>query len=238
MKTRFSLVLLLCLCLLMAVTPAYAQSTETMTDLLQSFGMSESESEAFAALAAGMQDVTEEDLRAMLNDFMGEETGEKVPGELVDGLYTDPRGFSMKIPSEWTLQENLIGPTLVVSGPVNEMGFMSTITILIVEEEKSDFLTKTQEEIDTLLSPSLPNYLPIALDDFEFDELPAREMVCMYGASEESMLMQYQLYFNNEGKSFIITMTTLAEEAAHELALDTYDAFLADFVLLKGQGNG
>lgn len=242
MKTRLSLWLVLLLSLLLAAMPAQAaEPAETAMDLLESFGMTEAEAEAFAALAESMQgEVTEDDLLAMLEALIEDEaTGQALPGQLVDGVYTDPGGYSMRIPEGWALQETLIGPAVVISGLADsESSFAPTITITVTGEVEDDFLAKTQEEIDALLSVSLPNYLPIALDDFEFLDIPAREMVCMYGANEASMLMQYQLHFNNQGKAFVITMTTLAEEATHEQTLDTYDAFLAEFLLLTGEASG
>lgn len=238
MRTRLSLLFSLLLASLALALPVLATDT-IAADTLTEYGMTESEAEAFAALAQSIQgEITEQEIGELLTEYVGDATDQTLPGQQVDGVYTDPAGYSITAPVGWTLQETTIGPTVVITGPVGETGFMPTITVVAVEEVANAFLTKTQEEIDALLGESLPNYLPVALDDFDFLDIPAREMVCMYGADEETMLMQYQLHFNNQGKTFIITMTTLAEEAAHEEALDMYDTFLADFTLLTGQGIG
>lgn len=238
MKKRLRCLALLLAALMALALPAGASS---LGALMQEYGMTEAESQAFEALVAEMgATVSEEELRTLLDSLAGEDKsiGEPLPGTTENGVYTDPAGFSFPIPEGWTLQPSKIGGYITLAGQPDESGFTSTITILMVDQSAdAPFLTLTQEEIDALLSASLKNYQPIALDDFEYLNGPAREMVCMYGANEDMMLMQYQLHFTHDEQSYVITMTTLAEEAAHDSALDIYDTFLASFSV-QGGGMG
>lgn len=222
--------------LLLLALPAQAGSIDA---LLQSFGMTQAEAQAFAAIVAEMgEDITDETIRAMLAEFEGQKLGEPLAGKTEDGVYTDPEGYAFPIPEGWTLQPSRIGGYIVLAGQPDEGGFTPTITVLSAAASDDSFLDKTQEEVDNLLVQSLKNYQPIALDDFQYQDVPARELVCMYGTDEDTMLMQYQLHFSHEGMAYIITMTTLAEEAAHDSALNTYDSFLAEFSFADAQGVG
>lgn len=223
-----------CLAVLAAVCLAAAGVlAESVEGLLEGIGLSPEEVKAFEVLTESMAgEASQDDLRSLLEQY-AQSGGQPIPGTLSGDVYTDDaNGFSAKIPPGWALQDMMIGPAIVITGPADTDGIAPTITISSDVSSQDNLMNKTKEEIDELLGQALANYMPIALDDFEFLGVPARELVCMYGVDESLMLMQYQLQFvSDEGRVFMVTLTTLAEEAAHEIALDTYDAFLMDFTL-------
>lgn len=232
---RLSFLIAMLLTILMMLAPAQAES---LTDLLEGFGLTESDAEAFAGLVSQMGEMTNEEISMLLTEFLGEGTASSVKGELIEDYYAHPAGFTLRIPEGWTLLEDQLGVTVMLMGPINEMKFAPTISVLVLSQPREDFDTLTLEAWDAYYASSLTNYLSIALDDFTFLDVDAHEFVCAHGNDESSMLMQYQLYFNKEERAYIITLTTLAEEAAHADALDTYDAFLAEFEVFSGEGNG
>ena len=237
MRAKRWLLLVFLLVLLAVALPARAQQ-EDLTDKLASYGLTEPEIEAFSALIAGAgQTLTEEELLTMLEEFMAEGAGE-LAGQEKDGVYTDPNGYSFKVPEGWTLQPNQIGPTVMLTGPADDKGLVPTITVLATAQAQDDIMAQTQQQIDDSLKGVLPNYQFIALDEFDYKNTKAHELVIMYGTGEDAMLMQYQTYFQSKDRVYIITMTTRAEEAVHDRTLDTYDSFLTDFQIVENRGNG
>lgn len=245
-RTLFAALLLL---LALAVFPASAEfieeevvpvgdATSPADDPLALLGLSEEQMQALEAMLAQMEgEITPEQMQELITSFA--EVGANTPlaGEVTDGVYMDPSGYSFAIPEGWTLLPNHVGLSVMLQGPLEDSGvFAPSISVMTLGEMEDDFLDKTQEEIDALLSASLENYQLTELNDFTFQDEPAREIVLMHGADEESMLVQYQLHFHNDGRAFIVTMTTLAEEAANDRALDTYEAFLSTFTIYTGEG--
>lgn len=236
MRAKRWLLLVFLLVLLAAALPAKAE--EDLAGKLASYGLTTPEIEAFSAMVAGAgQALTQEELLAMLEEFMAEGAGE-LAGQEKDGVYTDPNGYSFKVPEGWTLQPNQIGPTVMLTGPADDKGLMPTITVLATSQAEDDIMAQTQQQIDDGLKGVLPNYQFIALDEFDYKNLKAHELVIMYGTAEDTMLMQYQTYFQSKDRVYIITMTTRAEEAVHDRTLDTYDSFLTDFQIVESRGNG
>lgn|GEM_PF-2284193 len=172
-------------------------------------------------------DLSEDEKRLLFQAFTGE--GVASGGTVTQDIYSSPLGFSFQIPTDYLCEENGIGATVLLTGPADDEGFSTTISVQIFLAEQPLFATLTPEEIEPLFGQTLPNYHFVSMDDFEYRGVKAREFVFVHGASADSILMQYQLFFNREGKSYILTMTTLAEEAAHESALGIYDAFVTNF---------
>lgn len=229
---------LLCLCMLAVLCMALPAQADPVTDMLVEYGLTAPEAIAFLALYTGAgQPVTEESLKTLLQEFMAEGGGE-IPGLTQDGVYTDPNGFALKVPKDWVLQPNQIGPVVILTGPADETGMLPIISVLATAQAKDGVMDKTEEEIKASLGASLPNFQFIALDEFDYNGTKARELVVMYGAEEDAMMMQYETYFEANGRVYLVTMTTRAEEAVHDRTLETYDAFLADFKTHTDQGNG
>lgn len=230
--------LVLVMLMMTALAPAVAEA-DWLSGLLTGYGLSDADVEAFSALIAEVgADMTQVDVEALLKEFLGDAAAASSPGKLEGDLFTSPSGFTMRVPEGWNLLEDSLGTSAVITGPTDETGFMPTITVVVLEEAQAAFDTNTKEDWDALLGTALTNYQSIVLDDFPFLDVPAHEFVCMHGDANDAMLMQYQLYFNKGGKAFVITMTTLAEEAAHDRALEAYDKFLADFSVQGPGGQG
>ncbi len=115
---------------------------------------------------------------------------------------------------------------------------MPTITVTVLSSLEGNLATLEKEDFERLLGGSLPNFVLVALDEFALDGYDAREVVIMFGRDDAHMLIQYQAQFMVDTKTFLITMTSEAEEAAHGVALDVYDAFVSTFAVLTEQGNG
>lgn len=237
MKRRSVWLAVLLAAALLFSAPAQAVS---VSEIMEGFGLEEADAEVFAALMESVGgDMSQEEIHALLEGFLGDGEAQKVSGTLEGDMFVHPMGFSMKVPEGWTVLEEQLGLTVVLAGPVEETAaFMPTICVEVLSQPQESFLTVTREELDAVMAPALSNYIFQALDDFEYLEVPAREFICMYGADEASMLIQYQLMFNKADKGFIITLTSLAGESEHDAALNTYDTFLTDFTVLEGEGNG
>lgn len=230
-KSRFAAMLVAMLMVtLLALAPAQA---DWLSDMLAGYGLGNEDVQAFSSLVSEMgAGMSEAEVQSLLKEFLGDTQAERAPGTLEGNRYTSPEGFAFTVPAGWSVLEDQFGVATVLSGAADEAGFMPTISIVVLGAERPDFVTNTREDWDALLGESLANYLFVALDDFPYLDVPAHEFVCMHGEREDTMFMQYQLYFNKEGRAFIITMSTMAEESAHEDALDAYDAFLAEFEVL------
>ncbi|MCL1964204.1 MAG: hypothetical protein FWF69_03985 [Firmicutes bacterium] len=221
---------------MMVITFAPAQA-DWLSELLTGYGLSGDDVQAFSSLLSEMGNgMSETEVQALLQEFLGDGQAKKIAGTLEGDRYTSPQGFAFVVPSGWNLLENQVGVATVLAGEADATGFMPTIAVVVLEEERKDFDTLRQEDWDTQLGTVLANYLFVALDDFPYLDVTAHEFVCMHGEREDAMLMQYQLYFNKAGKAYQITMTTLAEEAAHDNALNAYDSFLAEFMVSDTQG--
>lgn len=198
----------------------------------------EQEAEILAALAKAYPELKAEELSQALEDFYKEGTAGVVAGETVGDTYTDPNGFSMKIPEGWTLGAAQIGPMLTLTSPESQSGVTPSITVLVTIAPEGAEAQITRDSVEAQLSEALEGFHLVAVDAFEYAGMQAQEIVCMYGQPQR-MLMQYQTHFSDETRQYIITMTTLAEEAMHDKTRDIYDAFLSDFTILEAsQGNG
>ena len=215
--------------LMLTLAPAQA---DWLGDMLAGYGLDSGDVQAFSKLVSDMGDsLSAEDTQALLQEFLGDSQAQKIPGALVGSQYTSPQGFVFTVPEGWTLLEDQVGIATVLAGEADDSGFMPTISVVVLAEEQPDFAKTTRAEWDALLGESLANYLFIDLDEFLYLDVTAHEFVCMHGEREDAMFKQYQLYFNKEGKAYIITMTTLAEESAHDDALAAYDSFIAGFTV-------
>lgn len=239
MKRVASLLLVLFVAALPALPPALGQGAESLPALLEENGMTQGQAETFEALAGQIEDAAlQTELADTIEALMEAGDGGQAVGEVIDGIYHDPNGYTFPMPENWTLQEKQVGPVVVLAGPSDGQALAPSITVLALDAPEQSLLKMTREDIEKLLSGSFENFQMIALEEFEIDGKPARELVCMYGADVSAMIMQYQTHFDYEDKAFVITMTTLAEEAAHDLALETYDALVAEFTIFEGEGNG
>lgn len=232
--------LLACVC---ALCLAFACAAETAPTAVPSPTPSVLDQQAMDALAAvfgqAYPDLDETGQRAALDGFLAEGTAGVLAGEVKDGLYTDPNGFSFEVPEGWTLQSAQIGPVIVLTAPEAVLGVTPSIAVtVVIEPQDHSLMDMTNEDIEALLSPALPGFELISLDSFDLHGTQAREMMCMYGTAEDAMLIQYQLYFTENNRLFIITMTTVAEEASYAQVLDIYDAFVADFTVLTQEATG
>lgn len=207
----------------------------SVTDLLKGYGLSEADAKTVEKLVESMGDnVTEEELRALLSQFIADPTSKK-PGSTSGDIYTNPVGFSFRVPAGWAIREDQIGMNVMLVGPQNENKFSPTIGVAVFSEIRPDFDTNTQADWDAVLSQSLDNYQFVALDNFTFLDVQAHEFICMHGESENSMLAQYQMFFNKDGRAFVITMTTVAEEVSLDQTLEIYDNFMSEFQVLAAQ---
>ncbi len=232
---KFSFWIALALSLMLLTSPVLAES---ITDLLTGLGATEQSIQTLQAVLAEIgETVTEDELGAMLDQFLGDASG-AAGGSMEDGVFTHPLGFSFPVPEGWSQLPEQLGMAALLTGPLDAQGFAPTIGVIVLGEARTDFDNFVQEDLDALLSETLPNYYFLALDSFTFLDVPAHEFVLMHGEDENALLMQYQLFFNKDDLAFIITLTTLAEEAAHDDALEAYDALLAGFDVFAGEGNG
>lgn len=222
---------------LLCVPPAVAE--ETFDALLAEYGITDDTAAAFQAYVEGLsEEITEADIRAMLESFASGGAGHPLGGKVEGGYYTDPSGLRFPVPDGWTLLSHRVGPAIVLTAPEATAGITPSIAVIAGIDAEDDFRGMTEEEITAFLGASLENFQFIALEDFDLHGMAAREVVCMYGAREDAMLMQYQTRFTAGEDTYIITMTTLAEEAVHDLVLGVYDAFVGEFQVPQNAGNG
>ena len=224
---------------LMAIFPAYAMSSGESLAL-------DGEPGALSALFEQMTgEKTEQEILALLSEFIQnqKQNPSRQEGEIISGVYCHPLGFVFQIPEGYQVLQDPIGPAVHLIGPANEGGFTPTIHVLIHEEPQPDFDKLTQTKADAFFGSVLENYQFVSLDHYEYNGVMAHEFVCLHGTGEDGMMIQNTLCFNKEDKAYILTMTTLAEEATLECALLAYDFFLAGFLAPDGtdganQGNG
>jgi len=216
------------LALLLFLLPAAVLAVEETADgPARTHGLSEADEAAVSGMIDRIgRDLSEDQKRALMQAFAGDAAAPG--GTVVGNAYSSPLGFSFQIPLDFVCAENELGATVLLTGPANAAGYSMTIAVQAFAVEQPLFDSLTPEEIEPLFGQALPNYHFVAMDAFEYQGAKAREFVFVHGASEDAILMQYQMFFNREGKSYIITMTTLAEEAAHESALGIYDAFVSN----------
>ena len=221
---KLSLLLALLLLLLPAAPFAVA---ETPGGFMAAHGLSEADAAAVTGMVEKVgRDLSEEEKRALFQAFV--QGAASAAGAISPNIYSSPLGFSFQIPMGFECAENKLGATVLLTGPGNSAGFSTTIALQVFPGEQPLFDTLTPAQIEPLFKQTLPNYHFVSMDEFDYQGAKAREFVFVHGASEHAILMQYQMFFNREGKSYIITMTTLAEEAAHESALGIYDAFVSN----------
>ncbi len=237
---KLSFLMALLLAVMLVIPSAFATDTIDVpdtTEVLKSFGLTDEEAAKFAAIIANVDEsLSEEDFQALLAEFLTEEGAQTESGTLgSDGTFTHPAGFTLKVPEGWNVLEQRIGADVTMTGPSEEEKVAPVISVLVLDTPREELDTLKQEDYDTLYSKSLKNYQFVALDEFPYLDVTAHEFVCTYGDNPEAMMMQYQLYFNKDGRAFIITMTTLAEEAAHDNALTAYDTMLEEFTTQAGQ---
>ena len=95
-------------------------------------------------------------------------------------------------------------------------------------------LQLNEDNVDEYYGKTLKGYQRLLFDRFDYRTSTACEIGILYGETEESMLIQYQFFFMENGCTYLITMTSRADEEAYLNTLDTYDLFLADFEPAQG----
>jgi len=185
-------------------------------------------------LSALMEQITEGmaegEMQAIVSDFLKNQSPLPQEGEIVSGFFVHPKGFSFPIPDGFQVLQDSVGADVQLIGPMTESGFNPTIHVLAFDEPQPDFAMLTQAKVDAFFASMLSNYQFVSLDHYEYNDVMAHEFVCLHGASDNGMIIQNALCFNKGGKAYILTMTTLAEEATLEYALLAFDFFLTGFV--------
>lgn len=226
--------LLVCLFILLSLSSMAL--SETLADALTEKGFSPEDAAWIAAIVAEAGELSEAEALRLAEAL--EESGQ-AQGTVTGVRYTHPQGFSFDMPEGWSEKEEP-GVSVLIAGPAYEGGFVPTISVQAVtlNAGADPFADVTQDALDTLYGEMLPNYLTIALDSFDFQGGKAHEFAFTYGPGEDTMLMQYQLFFSRNDTMYIITMTTLAEESAHDSALSVYDMLLESFQVEGQEGVG
>lgn len=205
-------------------------------DLMQTYGVSDADASVLEAITGSVgQGMTAEEEAALVRAYFGE--GKQAFGTVSEDLYTHPIGFSMRVPEGWQLFTQRLGSTALMTGPQDDSGFSPTIHLQVLAEQPA-FDTFSKEQADALYQTVLPKYQFVDLEAFIYQGANAHEFVCVHGTEAGAMLIQYQVFFNKGGMAYIITMTTRAEEAAHESALEIYDRFLTNFAFTQQQPAG
>lgn len=232
------LLLLLTLAWLFAALPLCALA-ESLPSLLGQLGLTGAQAEVFMAQLASQADTPDGQTVFEALSALAAADPTEVASELIGNVYADARGFSAVVPEGWTVVPSA-GQTVAFQSAPDAGGFASTITVNLQPTADETFFDRSREEIDALLSRTLQHYRTIEWDAFSYQNLPAHELVCIFGADEASLFMQYQLSFVQGEDAYLITLTTLAEEAIHEEAVAVYDTFLEEFIVFSGlkQGNG
>lgn len=211
-----------------AAIPALSELHESLT---RQYGMSDGEANAFEQVLAPLQSsLSEEQLTELLAQYLKHRES-PAPGTISGDRYTHPLGFSFQIPANWTLIENMLGTTAMLIGVRNESGYAPTISIHALPGQTLPGGLPATDQMEAIYRQMLPNFQLVQTDDFEYLGVPARETVCAHGASEDAIWMQYQLLFEKMGNTYLLTLTTLSEEAAHESATAVYDAFTKGFTV-------
>lgn len=214
---------------------------QTLPGVLGRLGMTDAQAGAFTAqLAAQDAPFDEASLAAALAELVSA-SEEDVVFERIGSVYADSRGFSAMVPEGWTLHAPGVGGTVIFQGNADANGFAPAITVLLMPASDSSLFHLTREEIDEAFGQALANYRTLEWESLTFQEIPAQELVCVYGADDQLPLMQYQISFVQDDTAFLITMTTLAEETIHDETVAAYDTFLEEFIVFTGfagQGNG
>lgn len=208
--------------------------------------------DAFAGLDLSQEQQTE--FRALISQIGGTITAAQLqemvdayaqtlqtpvsPDALQDGRYTLPSGLSVPVPDGWqALETQGVASLLLVGEAVN--GVTPSISVMEFEGEQAEFETADQAYWDEKYSAVLPNFKPGSLDTFMFENVTAHEYFCYYGRNNETQRVQYQMYFNREGRAYVITMTVADSVAAFLDALDAYDAVRNNMSFeAVGQANG
>lgn len=201
------------------------------------------EAEALTALFEQITtDMTEAEIQALLSELNKNQSPVKQEGEIVGDTYFNPIGFSFKIPDGYQVLQDQFGATVHMVSPFSKSGFAPTIQVLVYGESLPDFENLTQKKVDTYFGSLLLNYQFVSLDHYIYNNVTAHEFICLHGASEDDMMVQHSLCFNKGDKAYILTMTTLAEEATLQHALNAFDTFLEGFdasdANSQNQGNG
>ena len=187
-------------------------------------------------------DMTGQEIQALVSEFIRNHTPSPQEGEIISGIYCHPLGFAFPIPEGYQVLQDSIGSAVHLIGPPDEAGFTASIHVLVCEEQP-DFEMLTQTKADRFFGSALSNYQFVSLDHYAYNGVTAHEFVCLHGTGEDGMMIQNTVCFNKGDRAYILTMTTLAEEATLEHALLAYDYFLAGFIAPDGtdeadQGTG
>ena len=224
------------LAVLLAVFPAYAEPGANGVSLEEKPG-------ALSALFEQITDeMTEQQIQALFSEFVKNQSSPPQEGEIISEIYCNPLGFAFPIPEGYQVLQDSIGSAVHLVGPPGVGGFAPTIHALVYEAPQPDFEMLTQSKADRFFGSMLENYQFVSLDHYEYNGAMAHEFVCLHGTGEDGMMIQNTLCFNKGDRAYILTMTTLAEEATLEQALLAYDYFLAGFIAPDGtdeadQGN-
>lgn len=226
------------LVILLACTPAFAESAMDGTAAYMN------EAGILAALFEKItSDMTEEEVQAILSDFVHDIVAAPQAGTITGDVYTHPAGFSLRVPEGYRVLSDQLGATVHLIGVMEDSTYAPSIQVMVYDVPQPDFEYLTQQKVDSYFGPIFPGYQFISLDHYEYLGVSAHEFVCLHGSREDAMMIQYSLCFNKGDKAYILTMTTLAEEAAHQNALEAYDFFLAGFhapdtLEAQNEGNG
>ena len=187
--------------------------------------------------------MTEKEMQALLFEIIAKKEPTPQAGEIVSGYYFHSLGFFFPIPEGYRVLEDTLGATVHLIGPAEDGGITPSIHVLALDAPQLDFEMLTQTKTDAFFGAVFSNYQFVSLDHYKYNGVMAHEFVCLHGASDDGMMIQNTLCFNKGDKAYILTMTTLAEEATLEYALLAYDVVLSGFTVPEdmedaGEGNG
>jgi hypothetical protein len=183
-------------------------------------------------------DMSDKEMQGLLSEFIENQNPVRQAGEIFSGVYHHPLGYFFQIPEGHQVLQDPLGATVQLVGPANENGFATTIHVMVLGEPQNDFESITQSKVDAFFGALFENYQFVSLDHYDYNNVTAHEFICLHGASEDDMMVQHSLCFSKGDKAYILTMTTLAEEATLQHALHAYDFFLAGFIAPDGTGDG
>jgi len=215
---KFLSVLLAVLTALSGASAAFAQEEEMQTD------------EIIGVIGEQWTEISADEIEALADEY----TGDGSAGTLQDQVYTHASGLRFVIPENWTLYSDIPATTVMLRGETDDTGFSPSISVLMVEEEMQELLQLNEDNVDEYYGKTLKGYQRLLFDRFDYRTSTACEIGILYGETEESMLIQYQFFFMENGCTYLITMTSRADEEAYLNTLDTYDLFLADFEPAQG----
>ncbi|HIT70237.1 MAG TPA: hypothetical protein IAC36_10085 [Candidatus Aphodomonas merdavium] len=203
----------------------FAQA-DALEDLLAASSLTQEQATEFRALMEQVSPaLSQEDIATLLEAYEQSLPSAQQTGTLADGRYSLPSGLSVAVPEDWQVVQTqgvaaitLVGPT-AVSGTPN-------ITVTVLEQEQETFETADQAYWDNIYSALLPGFASTSLDSFDYQDVSAHEYVCSYG-EEGARVVQYQMYFNRNGKAYAITLTTPDDNETFLQSITSFDSVIA-----------